>query len=363
MTVGLITNFPSFVGLGKYAVEIHNYLSKQIDIKLVYCKDDANVLKEGAIEVRGTNFPAMKKTLNACYVYPKRVPTFDLYHIGNQFLARIAEHRKPTVASVFDFYFLHSRKNSPFASRAIMRRAFASLKKADRIIVPATSIKSELVKDFGVQEDCVEIVRLAVDIARYTPVDKMEARKKLELPLDKKIIYNVGAETDPRKNAETVFKSFHQALSKDKDLFLVKLGKQDEKITRFVDEKGIASSVLRKAKIAEEEMPLYYAAADLYVNLDLSTGMGLPPLEAMACGTPVMTSEGVDFKEFYGDSAVPVYPSSADEVASKIAEVLGDDGLMKRLVKKGLENAQNSSWEMAAQRTLGVYKKVVPSIV
>lgn len=111
--------------------------------------------------------------------------------------------------------------------------------------------------------------------------------------------------------------------------------------------------------IPRDELPLWYNAADLFVYPSLYEGFGLPPLEAMACGTPVVASATSSMPEVVGDAGLLVEPTNADEIALAMQRVLTDGDLRKTLGKKGLERASTYTWRRAAQDTVRVYDRAV----
>jgi glycosyltransferase involved in cell wall biosynthesis len=100
-------------------------------------------------------------------------------------------------------------------------------------------------------------------------------------------------------------------------------------------------------------------AADVFIFPSLEEGFGLPPLEAMACGTPVIASNRASLPEVVGDAALLVDPESEEEIAEGIKQVLANKDLREQLIKKGFERARLFSWEKTARQTLEVYKAVV----
>jgi glycosyltransferase involved in cell wall biosynthesis len=111
--------------------------------------------------------------------------------------------------------------------------------------------------------------------------------------------------------------------------------------------------------VEQEELPLWYNAADLLAYPSLYEGFGLPPLEAMASGTPVVTSNTSSLPEVVGDAAILVDPRNADEIAKAILKVLQDKGLQEEMRKRGLERAKRFTWQGAAEETARVYEEVM----
>ena len=111
--------------------------------------------------------------------------------------------------------------------------------------------------------------------------------------------------------------------------------------------------------VDEPELPLFYAGALCYCIPSLSEGFGLPPLEAMACGTPVISSDVSAMPEILGDAPLYFDPYNIDSIAKAMTKIVSDEKLRKELSKKGLEQAKKYSWDKTGEMTLEVYKEVL----
>nr|HID12930.1 glycosyltransferase family 1 protein [Anaerolineae bacterium] len=117
-------------------------------------------------------------------------------------------------------------------------------------------------------------------------------------------------------------------------------------------------SVIFLGEVAEADLPALYSAADLFVFPSLYEGFGLPVLEAMACGTPVVCSNTSSLPEIVGDAALTFDPLDVEEMAAKIKEALYDETLREEMREKGLRQAAKFSWEKTARETLKIYREV-----
>jgi glycosyltransferase involved in cell wall biosynthesis len=111
--------------------------------------------------------------------------------------------------------------------------------------------------------------------------------------------------------------------------------------------------------VEQEELPLWYNAADLLAYPSLYEGFGLPPLEAMASGTPVLTSNTSSLPEVVGDAGILIDPQSADEIARAMLKVLRDKGLQEEMRKRGLERAKRFAWQGVVEETVKVYEEAM----
>jgi glycosyltransferase involved in cell wall biosynthesis len=185
----------------------------------------------------------------------------------------------------------------------------------------------------------------------------MKCRKELDLPLDKKIILHVGSEI-VRKNVESLVKAFAQM---KEDAVLVRVGTKDsDEVKRLVDELGIKEKVIYRESFFPEEVAKYYSAADVYAFPSLGEGFGLPIIEAMACGCPVITTNYGAMKEVAGDGAILIDPKNIEELAESIEKLLSfNEQDRQEIIGKGLERAKNFTSENFTNQVLEIYKMLL----
>jgi glycosyltransferase involved in cell wall biosynthesis len=175
----------------------------------------------------------------------------------------------------------------------------------------------------------------------------------------------VGSD-DPRKNLITLIRAFAIVKRSLPDAKLLKVGTEDfpgERLhlLRRVEELGLKNDVIFIKQVAEEDLPLFYNLARVFVFPSLYEGFGLPLLEAMASGTPVVASWNTSIPEVVGTAARLVNPSKPEEVAEQIVQVLTHDVLAKQLSKAGLERAGQFDDKRQAESLLALYTKVATS--
>nr|MQY55010.1 glycosyltransferase [Dehalococcoidia bacterium] len=176
----------------------------------------------------------------------------------------------------------------------------------------------------------------------------------------------VGSE-HPRKNLSTLLTAFKKLKGgkQFRDLKLVKVGRaggleadfrgQTMKVVAALD---LHREVVFTEFVPEEELPVYYFNAECFVFPSLYEGFGFPPLEAMACGCPVVTSNTSSLPEVVGDAAIMVDPYDVDGLTNAMREVLTNDGLREAMIEKGLAQAKKFSWDKTAEKTLEVYERL-----
>lgn len=236
------------------------------------------------------------------------------------------------------------------------------LKKADRIITVSDFSKSEIVKYLKYPGDRIDVVPDAVDHDRYYPKRSKEILKKYGIPEDQKIILYVGSE-QPRQNVPFIFKAI-AILKKDiPKVKLVKIGtpqwpKARRELEKLKDKLGLKNNIVFTDYVDEDELPKWYNAADLFIYPCLYAGFGVPPLEAMACGTPVITSNLTSLPEVVAGAAIAINPHNIDGFTQAMKDILTNNYLSSDLAKRGIERAELFSWEESAKKILEIYKKI-----
>ncbi|HWT55627.1 MAG TPA: glycosyltransferase family 1 protein [Candidatus Microsaccharimonas sp.] len=211
------------------------------------------------------------------------------------------------------------------------------------------------------------------DVARYTHTNSrkitvtLEAGDQVDAPseevaelVDKKFIMYVGRPT-PHKNLPRLIDAFAQLQAKHPDLYLVLAGKKDTNYKRHekeVKEKGI-EHVIFTGFITDGQLRWLYEHCAVYAFPSLSEGFGLPGLEAMANGAPVVSSNATSLPEVHGDAAEYFNPQSTEEMVKAINRVLTKPELRKELIQKGKKQVAKFSWKRMAEQTLAVYRSVL----
>ena len=292
-----------------------------------------------------------------------RVDVFHgMDHVGIPFVGRSAK----TVVTVHDVIVLILPETFTPRHRLVVRTALARVRrKADRVIVPSQAVKRDVVTRLGVPGDRVVVTPEGCEPC-FRPIRSAgalhAAAAKYGLP--PRYVLAVGT-LEPRKNLTTLLRAFARLRRDgevDPELRLVLAGARgwlEEPIFRAVRSLGLDEAVHFPGFIDDDDLPAVYGGAALFVFPSLYEGFGLPLLEAMACGVPVVASNVSSLPEVAGDAALLVDPRETDDLADAVARALRDGALRDRLRAAGLARARQFSWEATARRTLDAYTSVV----
>ena len=269
-------------------------------------------------------------------------------------------------ASVVTFhdmtFFLYPAMHKLYKRVFFRAMIHLSARYANAIIADSESTRQDIVRMLRLDAAKVTTVTLGVS-ASYHPIGDAAALEKIKskyrLP-DKFVLY-IGV-LEPRKNLPTLVRAFKTLTERGGAHTLVIVGRKGwmyDELFRTIASLGLAERVIFTGYAPEEDLPLLYNAADVFVYPSFYEGFGLPVLEAMACGAPVITSNISSMPEIVGNAGILVNPYHADELADAMLRLIQNGDLRKRLARRGIERAKSFSWERAAQTTLAVYEHAV----
>lgn len=236
------------------------------------------------------------------------------------------------------------------------------VKRADRLIAVSQATARDLLEMFPNAASKVRVVYSGVD-SRFAPAPLHEVaalRRRLGLPSE--YVLYLGT-LSPRKNLDGLFEAYELLHQRKADVPpLVVAGKPGwlwEPIMRRADALGLRTRVIFCGFVPDEGLPALLTGATLFALPSLYEGFGLPVLEAMACGTPVVTSDRSSLPEVAGDAAHLVDPKSPEAIADGIRRVLHDDPYRAELRRRGFDRAHAFRWELTARQTVAVYREAL----
>jgi len=291
-------------------------------------------------------------------IVKNKVKSGNIKHITSQELAYIQDSLKmdKTIITCHDLIpWIYAKDRSRFWKNNI-----SGLKKADAIITVSKFSKIEIVKHLEYPAEHIYIVKDAVDHNLYFENRNKELLSNINVLKEEKVVLYVGSET-PRMNLPVLIKAFSKLKKMISGVKLVKIGESQsygarENILKLIKDLNLQEDIIFVGYVKEEEMPRWYNAADILVYPCIYAGFGLPPLEAMACGTPVITSNTTSLPEVVGDAGIMIDPYDDDFLALNMCSVLTNEDLRDELIEKGIKQAKKFSWDRAAEQTLKVYE-------
>jgi len=258
----------------------------------------------------------------------------------------------------FLFPQLHTRSKRIFFPWMIRYSA----RTADALIADSESTRQDAIRILGLAPDQISTVPLGVrpEFGRVQDQALLETvRNRYQLP-DHFLLF-VGL-VEPRKNLPLLLKSYHQVINRGRSIPLAVVGRKGwmyEQVTDLIGELGLTDRIHLTGYIPPEDLPIVYNLADIFIYPSLYEGFGLPPLEAMACGTPVITTAVSSMPEHVGQAGLLVPPGDENALTEAIIRLLNDEELRSRLSILGPQQAAQFTWTRTARETLQVYEQVL----
>lgn len=270
----------------------------------------------------------------------------------------------PVVVSIHDLSFEHLPQTFKWRSRKQLRITVRnSARAASQIVALSQYARDDIINTYGIEPEKMNVIPLAAP-AHFRPVeDEAELQRvRQTYGIAGDYILSVGA-IQPRKNLKRLiaaYSNLRRAKPEGNLPKLVLVGKcawlYDETL-RTIRELEVSNSVVLTGYVPESDLPALYSGALCFVYPSYFEGFGLPPLEAMQCGTPVIVGERTSLPEVVGDAGVLVDPFDVSDIAGAIERLIFDSDLRLQLRVKGLQRAKLFEWRETARKTLAVYQK------
>lgn len=284
----------------------------------------------------------------------------DVNHIIDHSYASIinALDKKKTIVTCHDLIPLKHPESTSRKGRFFFKYNVRAMTKARRIIADSAQTKRDVLKFTDYLSENISIIPLGIS-EKFKPFDKkIIADKKRELGLEgKKVIIHVGAGA-PYKNVSLIIRALNIVETIGSDIKFLKIGPFLDKEKELIKKIDLEKHIINIEYVPNDELPIYYNLADVFVFPSVFEGFGMPPIEAMACGTPTIVSNVPPLNETVGDAQIMVEPFNPEELAEKIINVLTDKELANKMSVAGMKRAKKFSWKNTADLTAKVYEEV-----
>ena len=358
-------------GLGNYSRDTIRLLTEQFpendytlftpkikeSIRWNYNEQCASTVLPQGIHAKSI-FPSLWRTRGICKDIERL--DLDIYHgLSHELPYGIEKTRTKTVVTMHDLIFLKNPELFPLFDRYSFRKKYIhGCKTADRVIAISEETKRDLMELLHEEESRIDVVYQGCNPVFHQPVEEAEfeaVRQKYALPNEFMLII---CAIERRKNHELILKAMrHPQL----DLPLVIVGRPSEykkHLEELIHEYGLENRVIFLDAMPTTALPALYKLASVFVYPSLFEGFGIPILESLTMGTPVVTSEGSCFRETGGDAAKYVDCNNPDQLAETLIDVLQHQEVRDGMVAAGLAHAQKFTDRAVAHNLMSVYKKI-----
>ena len=260
---------------------------------------------------------------------------------------------------------LHDAKPILFPSESSQRSwkqglkdmiALNPLQKIDHVVTVSECSRRDLIEHMGIAEDRITVIYQGVDLEKFSPSTSSQVQRFDCMPY---VLCVAG--TDPTKNVKSLIEAFSKLppdIRSHHHLVLIGDVQKNKELQQSVQEYGIAERTVFTGVVSDSQLVEFYQHASVFVFPSLYEGFGLPVLEAMASGCPVIASNTSSLPEVVGNAGILVNPRSIEELIEAMANVLTDTALAKTLRKEGRQQAEKFSWKQTARATVKLYEKI-----
>lgn len=362
-----------FPGIGRYTYQLAGALADREAVQITLLIDrvspstryDLNALARShpRLKLRPVDAPAFSFKEQTQVAPVARSVAYDIWH-SQHYAMPFFGVPGPIVLTLHDLIPLVKPQYWSGPSRWLYRWMHRlALRAAARIITPSIATQTDLIRLFGVKPDRIRVVPEAVD-DRFRPasIDQVTALKsKYQLPVPYLLYVGINK---PPKNLVRLIEAYARVVQQNSNFAYdcVVAGAWDDRYPQAQQrsgELGLADRVHFIGSIADADLPALYSSADVFVTASLYEGFGLPILEAMACGTPVISSRASSLPEVIGDAGLLFDPTDVEAIAIAIQQIASDSQLRMNLKQRGFDRAKQFTWAQAADRTIEVYQEAI----
>jgi len=344
-------------GAGVYTIELGRALAARDDLSLTVAAPRNILFGEHLQSPSGGRIARIARELRRMSGDIQRAEA-DVYHGPHFFTPRVSV---PTVATIHDLTFYRMPKRYSRQHLAYYRYLAGTTNRANYVIVPSATVASDVVRFLGRRPESIRVIAEAPR-AGYAPATQAAVsavRERYQLPA--RYLLSLGT-AEPGKRAVDAVRAMPAILERHPDVVLVlagNAGRLSEPLAREAERLGVASAVRTTGYVPDEDLAALLTGAAALLFPSIYEGFGLPPLEAMACGTPVIASDAPAMSEVLAGTAILVPLRDPAALAREASKLLDSTGLSAELSARSLEHARGFSWAKAAAETVDVYREAV----
>ena len=287
----------------------------------------------------------------------------DVTMFFNYYLPPFARGKRVLV--VYDTVIKDYPETMSFKTRTMLNLTLKrSIKRADRIITISEFSKNRIIKHFGVAPENIVIIPCAADEKKFFPMNDRDAVRQQVCPkygIDGEYYLYLG-NLEPRKNIAGLIEAYGKAVKKRSDIPLLVIaggkGWQYDEIFSRVKELGLSDRIIFTGYVDDDDVPLLMNGAEAFCFPSLYEGFGMPPLEAMSCGVPVIVSNNSSLPEVVGECGISVDPYDTDDIAAALIKMTDREFSDVQRIK-GIERAKAFSWKKSAELLKALLEELV----
>ncbi|MHB1393068.1 MAG: glycosyltransferase family 4 protein [Clostridia bacterium] len=348
-------------GIGRYGYNLINSLIKADSVDYTLFLQRSAGIDHKDIESRGEFKRSYQRILDEQIFLPLSYRNFDLVHFID-YSSPYFKMNIPFITTIHDLTYFKFPETFSYGSQKIkVVLAPLSIKRSAIIIADSENTRNDISEMFPDVKDKVRVVYPGRPDFKEVKDKKLVEDTKRKYDIKGEYIMTVGT-LEPRKNLKSLIKAYKLVHERIKDINLVIVGKKGwlyKEVFELLEEDKFRDAVIFTGYVAQEDLPCLYSGAQCFVYPSIYEGFGLPPLEAMCCGTPVVVSNTSSLPEVVGEAGVYVKPIEIESIFDGIMKVLNDSGLRQTLISNGYKQVKKFDWDLAARQVIDIYKEIL----
>ncbi|MFT5874316.1 MAG: glycosyltransferase involved in cell wall biosynthesis [Clostridium sp.] len=350
-------------GIGHYGTNLINKLILKKDVEYTLFLQECARINYHNVKYMKEYKNSFSRIIDEQIKLPFKYKGFDLVHFVD-YSTPVIDIHVPFIVTIHDLsYYKYPETFTKYSRKFKQLLTPLSLKRAAKIIADSNNTKDDIISCFPEIADKVRVI-----YPGRSGFKRCEDKSIIEEVMKKYKIYgnyilSVGT-LEPRKNLQRILEAFLKVSNEFKEMKLVIIGKKGWLYEEFFDSinnLNIKDKIVVTGYVDDEDMPLLYSGAEVFVYPSLYEGFGLPPLEAMECGTPVVVSNTSSLPEVVGEAGMYCNPLDTDSIAEGICKILQDKTLKSKLSSLGMQRSKIFNWEDSAKSVLNIYKEIYES--
>ena len=367
-------------GIGRYVNTLLNHFNKYEFLKIVNfngCNWNNNIIKSDFNNLNNLNnfnfiISNLRKVIPYSYTIKKNIQQYffsqglkkiaiDIYHEPNYLSFK---YNGPTILNVHDLSWISFPQTHPKERVKILNENFeSSLRNAEKIITDSLFIKNEIISQFGIKKDKIHSIELGVE-DYFRPISKLDSfylLNKYNLSYKNYWIY-LGT-IEPRKNIELIIDAFMKLpkfIRVSNPLVIVGMyGWNSKALYTKINKLLKFGEIIYLSYVKNSELPILLSGARALIYPSLYEGFGLPTLEAMSCGAPVICSNVTSLPEVVGQAGLYFHPSDVDKLNEYMLNLFDDEKYCNLLSERSILRSKNFTWDKCAKETIKIYRLVL----
>lgn len=282
----------------------------------------------------------------------------DVFHgLSNELPDGVHKSEVPAVVTIHDLIFMRFPEfYKPIDRNIYYRKVKYACTAANKIIAISQQTKHDLIEYFAVPKEKIKVVHQSISPIFFSDLIKSNVKEKYDLP--EKYMVSVGT-LEPRKNQITVLKTLHQIDSEFSVVFVGNPTNYSAELIHYISENKLENRVRFISNVPESDLVEIYRQAELSLYISIFEGFGLPVIESMACGCPVITSNVSCLPETAGNAAVLCNPEDPEEIGIQIKKIINKKAFRNELVLKGKQRAQHFHPKIYAEKIISLYAEII----